>query len=89
METAILSLCQQALVAVLAVSAPVVLPALAVGVAVSVLQTATQVQEQSLGHLPKLFAVCLALAVAGPWMLGQLIRFATVLFEQIPAVAGW
>lgn len=89
MEYAVLTMCRHALVAILALSAPVVLTALVVGVSVSILQTATQIQEQTLGHLPKLFAVSLALVIAGPWMLGQLVRFGTMLFEQIPAIAGW
>ncbi len=88
-EHSILTLCQQALVAILAISAPVTLAALAVGLAVSVLQTATQIQEQTLGHLAKLLAVCFALVIAGPWMLSQLVRFATLMFEQVPAVGGW
>ena len=88
MEQLVLVTCQQALVAVVWISAPVAAVALCVGLVVSVLQTTTQVQEQTLSYVPKLVAVSAALAVFGPWMLSQLVRFAAAVFEQVPA-AGW
>jgi flagellar biosynthetic protein FliQ len=89
MEEAIVTVCQQALVAMLAISAPAAIAALGVGLAVSIAQTATQVQEQTMTYVPKLVAVCAALGLFGPWMLGQLVRLATVLFERVPEAAGW
>lgn len=89
MENSILALCQQALVAILVISAPASAAALATGLIVSILQTTTQVHEQTLSHLPKLVAVFVVLAIAGPWMLSQLVRLATTVFSQIPDVAAW
>lgn len=89
MEGIVIHVCREALVAMIVVSAPVALAALAVGLAVSVLQTATQVQEQTLGTVPKLVAVVTTLAVCGPWMLAQLVRLAAAAFEQIPFVGTW
>jgi flagellar biosynthetic protein FliQ len=89
MEQTVVTLCQQALFVTLAVSAPAALAALVVGLAVSVVQTATQVQEQTLSYVPKLVAVCAVLAVAGAWMLGQRVRFAASTFERLPEAAGW
>jgi flagellar biosynthesis protein FliQ len=85
----VVHVCRQALVCMTVVSAPVAVAALAVGLAVSVAQTATQVQEQTLGYVPKLVAVVATLAVFGPWMLGQLVRLATQAFEQIPQAGAW
>ncbi len=83
MDSIVVTTCQQALLAVLILSAPAALTAVLVGLVVSVLQTATQIQEQTLSYVPKLVAVSAALAVAGPWMLAELVRLATSMFERV------
>lgn len=55
-----------------------------VGLAVSVLQVVTQVQEMSLTIVPKLLVAGMAVLVFGPWMLATLCQFATGLWLQIP-----
>jgi flagellar biosynthetic protein FliQ len=57
------------------VSGPMLLAALAVGLLVGILQTATQVNEASVSFLAKLIAVGLTLIVIGPYMLTQLIDY--------------
>jgi len=89
MEEIVVHVIRQALTAVVAISAPAAVAALGVGLLVSVVQTATQIQEQTLSYVPKLLAVCIALSVFGPWMLGQLVRLAANMFEQIALVAVW
>ncbi|HEY8428194.1 MAG TPA: flagellar biosynthetic protein FliQ [Sandaracinaceae bacterium] len=68
------------------VSAPVLVVALAIGLAVAVLSTATQVQEQSLAFVPKLAGVAFVLALAGSWMAAQLVSFTDSLWRAIPAL---
>lgn len=68
------------------VAAPLLLVTLVVGVLIGVLQVATQLQEMSLSYVPKLAAAFLVLLVAGPWMLGRLVSFATTLYGSIPAI---
>jgi flagellar biosynthetic protein FliQ len=85
----VIHIVRQALVAVVVISTPAAAVALAVGLFVSVAQTATQVQEQTLSYVPKLLAVALALAVFGPWMLGQLVQLASNAFEQVALAASW
>jgi flagellar biosynthetic protein FliQ len=75
-SSTLIELGRQALWLVMAVSAPVVLVALGVGFIVSVLQAASQIQEFTLSFVPKILAVLLALALCGPWMGEQLVRFA-------------
>jgi flagellar biosynthetic protein FliQ len=82
----LLRLLREGLLLALVLSAPVVLAALLVGVIVSVFQAATQIQEQTLSFAPKVVAVMIALAVTGPWIGGQLVRFGTALFDVIPFV---
>jgi flagellar biosynthetic protein FliQ len=66
------------------ISAPLLLALLVVGVLVSVLQVVTQIQEMSLTFIPKLIVALVVLAVAGPWMLGQLMAYSRALIESIP-----
>jgi len=69
---------------VLLVSGPPLLVALAIGLAVGLLQAVTQVQEQTLSFVPKLVAVATVLVVGGGWMGGQLLRFTDRLWRAIP-----
>lgn len=86
MEDYILQVAREGLYLVLIASAPPVLTSMAVGLLVSVVQATTQIQEQTLTFVPKLVAVMASLAIAGPWIGEQLIRFTRVVFEGIPLV---
>ncbi len=57
-----------------------------VGVAISVLQVVTQVQEMSLTFVPKLLAAGFVMIVAGPWMLRKITQFTTQLWSGIPSM---
>ena len=67
---------------------PVLLVSLVVGLLVSVLQAATQINEMTLTFIPKLLAMFLVLVLAGPWMLNTLVEYTTRLFQSIPSVIG-
>ncbi|WP_434995941.1 flagellar biosynthesis protein FliQ [Arthrobacter sp. Ld5] len=69
-------------------SAPVLLTALVVGFAISLLQSITQIQEVTLSFVPKAAAVCLALLVCGHWMISEMISFTHEMFERIPGLLG-
>ena len=76
----LVALAQEALLLSVAVSLPVVGVAALVGLVVAVLQAATQVQDITLAHLPRLVLVAVALAIAGPWMGAQIAAFAARVF---------
>jgi flagellar biosynthetic protein FliQ len=57
---------------------------LAIGLLVGLLQSATQIQEQTLTFVPKLAGIALVLVIAGHWMLSQIIGFTHGLFDMIP-----
>ena len=57
-----------------------------VGLAISLLQVVTQVQEMSLTFVPKLVTAGISLVVFGPWMLRQLTQFSTRLWTAIPSM---
>jgi type III secretion HrpO family protein len=71
---------QQALLLSLVVSLPVVGAAALIGLVVAVLQAATQVQDITLSHLPRLIVVAIVLAVVAPWMGAQIASFAARMF---------
>lgn len=64
-------------------SAPVLVLGMLTGISVSIFQTATSIQEQSLTFIPKLFMTAIALIVLSPWMLSKLMVFATALLGQL------
>lgn len=66
------------------VAAPMLLAGLLVGVAISVLQTATSIQEQTLTFIPKIIAVVAALLLFLPWMMNTMIDFSVNLINNIP-----
>jgi type III secretion HrpO family protein len=72
---------QEALLLSVVVSLPVVGLAALVGFLVAVFQAATQVQDVTLAHLPRLVVVGVVLAVLGPWMGAQIAAFASNVFS--------
>ena len=79
---------QQGLYTLLIVSAPVLLVVLVVGLAVSILQAATQIHEATLSFVPKIVAVVATLAFAGPWMVSTLVEYLQRSLQAIPTVVG-
>ncbi len=71
-----LQLMGELLLTALFISAPVLIPVMFVGLAISVFQVITQVQEISLTFVPKIVTVFVAVVVFGPWMLRKLLAFA-------------
>lgn len=67
---------------------PVLLAALAVGLLMSVLQAATQINEQTLAFVPKVAAMAAAMVLTGSFMLGALTDFTTMIFDRIVQVGG-
>jgi flagellar biosynthetic protein FliQ len=72
-----LDLWQRALTVLAAVAAPFLVAALVVGLAIALIQTATQLQESVLSFVPKLAAALLVLALAGHWAFERLTTFAS------------
>ena len=75
---------RDALMMVMLVSAPMLILGLVVGVAVSIFQATTQIQEQSLAFIPKIIAVFVAILVFGPWMLSILVGYTRDIYLTLP-----
>lgn len=76
----ILDLWRNALSVVVEVSAPFLIAALGVGLAVSIVQTATQLQESTISFVPKLGAALVVVGLSGHWCLDKLGKFTTEAF---------
>jgi len=85
---AVLDIGLQALILAAKLSAPVLITALVVGFAISLMQSITQIQEVTLSFVPKAVAVALALLICGHWMIAESIAFTNQMFEKIPALLG-
>lgn len=84
----VITVMQQTLQVISILIAAILLPALFIGLLVSMFQAATSINEQTLTFIPKLFITLLVLMFAGPWMLSIVISFARRLFEDIPFLIG-
>jgi len=80
----VLSLGRQALEMALILALPVLLSTFVVGLVVSILQAATQIQEMTLSYIPKVITAYLVLFLLGGWMLMKVVDFATEIFANIP-----
>ena len=67
------------------VSAPMLLVSLVVGLVISILQTVTSIQEQTLTFVPKLISIFLVLVIAGNWILTNIVEYMEYLFENFNA----
>jgi len=77
-------LARQAITLMLLIGGPLLAVSLVVGLVLSVFQTLTQVQEQSLSTIPRMIATAVAVIVLLPWITAQLVEYTTELIGQIP-----
>lgn len=75
-----------ALVLATKLAAPVLIVTLVIGIVVSVLQTVTQIQEQTLTFVPKLIGVALIILFGGSLLIRELVTWVTQLWNLIPTV---
>lgn len=78
----IIDIARQAIYLVLKASAPMLLISLVIGLIISILQTVTSIQEQTLTFVPKLIAVFLIIMLFGGWILNSMKEFMVELFTN-------
>ena len=78
----VVAIASEALFLVIKVSAPILLISLVIGLTISIFQTVTSIQEQTLIFVPKIIAVFLGLMILGNWMLTELTGFMTTLWSD-------
>ncbi|MCI7613613.1 MAG: flagellar biosynthesis protein FliQ [Selenomonadaceae bacterium] len=84
----VIQMVQEALRMVLLISAPMLGLGLLVGLAVSVFQATTSIQEQTLAFIPKIVAVFVAILIFGPWMLRLMVEYVTNVLVNLPYYIG-
>ncbi|WP_020565692.1 flagellar biosynthesis protein FliQ [Methylosarcina fibrata] len=79
---------QDAMLVAIKLTAPILLPSLAVGLIIAMFQAATQINESTLTFVPKLIIIGAALLIIGPWMLQLFLDYFQGLIRDIPHLIG-
>jgi flagellar biosynthetic protein FliQ len=85
-EELVIRLGQDALRTTAMLSAPLLISTLVVGLAVSIFQALTQINEATLTFIPKMIVVAVVFVLAGPWMMDVMTTYTTSLLENIPVM---
>ena len=87
-EGQVLDVAKEAIYTIIICSAPMLIISLVVGLIVSIFQTVTSIQEQTLTFVPKIIAVFVGLMIFGSWMLTNLTEFVTTLWSNFSMYLG-
>lgn len=77
-----------AMILALKLGGPILMLTMGIGLAVGLVQSVTQLQEQTLTFVPKCFGVAIVILVGGSWMLQSVVSFTSDLFARIPQLLG-
>lgn len=77
------NICKKAIQTILMCSAPMLIAGMVTGLVISILQAATQVNEQTLSFIPKIVAVLIAMLIFGPWIIQIMVTFTTALLQEL------
>lgn len=75
-----IDLLKQAMMTTLIIVGPILIIGMVIGLIISLVQAITQIQEQTLSFVPKIFAMAIAVMIVMPWMFQRLIEYARHLF---------
>ena len=75
---------RKALIITLKIAAPILLTGIVVGLIISLLQSVTQIQDQTLAFVPKILVMVIALVVLLPWITMRLLDYSASLFSLTP-----
>ncbi|MBE5902780.1 MAG: flagellar biosynthesis protein FliQ [Pseudobutyrivibrio sp.] len=87
-EGQVLDIIRDSIYTLLMVSLPLLLVSLVIGLAISIFQTVTSIQEQTLTFIPKIVGVFTALMIFGPWMLSVLTDYINNLWANFSIYLG-
>lgn len=82
-EEAIIAVGQNAMVMMILIGGPLLLVSLIVGLAVSIFQAVTQINEMTLTFVPKVVGLFIALVILGPWMLSTIVGYTADVFTAM------
>ena len=87
-EGQVLDVAKEAIYTIIICSAPMLIISLVVGLIISIFQTVTSIQEQTLTFVPKIIAVFVGLMIFGSWILTNLTEFVTTLWSNFSMYLG-
>ncbi len=87
-ESLFLTVFQKTIILTMVMAAPILLSAIVVGLTISIIQSVTQIQEQTLTFVPKIFAALIVLIVAAPWMIDVFTSSTKEILEYIRILAS-
>jgi flagellar biosynthetic protein FliQ len=87
-DTVVIEIGLAAMLAAAKLSAPILITALGIGLAVGLLQSATQIQEVTLTFVPKFVGVGLVILIGGSWMLNEMVSFTQGMYRMVPQLIG-
>jgi len=78
----VIDIAREALWLIIKCSAPLLIVSLVVGLTISIFQTVTSIQEQTLTFVPKILSIFITLILCGGWIMENIVTFMTHLFEN-------
>lgn len=84
----VIDIAKDTIFTIIITSAPLLLISLIVGLIISILQTATSIQEQTLTFVPKVLCIFLAIIIFGPWILNTIVEFMVRLWSNFSLYIG-
>ncbi|NLJ91076.1 MAG: flagellar biosynthesis protein FliQ [Clostridiales bacterium] len=81
-EQIVVDIARQALWTIIKVSAPILIVSMVIGLIISILQTVTSIQEQTLTFVPKLIGIFLIIMISGSWIMSEIKDFTVELFSN-------
>lgn len=84
----VIDIAKDTIYTIIITSAPLLLISLVVGLVISIIQTATSIQEQTLTFVPKVLCIFLAMMVFGSWMLNNIVEFMVRLWSDFSLYVG-
>lgn len=84
----VITVARQMVWVIVKTAVPILLVSMIVGLVISLFQTLTSIQEQTLTFVPKLLAILLALMIMGTWILNEIVQFMTTLWGNFGQYIG-
>jgi len=87
-EDVVLDIATQMLWCIIKCSAPMLIVSLLIGLSISIFQTVTSIQEQTLTFVPKLLGIFITIILCGSWIINSIVQFFSSLVEMFPQLIG-
>lgn len=84
----VIDIAKDTIYTIIIASAPLLLISLIIGLVISILQTATSIQEQTLTFVPKVICIFLGMMIFGPWILNLIVEFMVRLWSNFSLYVG-